>query len=461
MHVFCVDADSEAQRIVVNTALDTDWSVFAADLDGDGDADVLSLSASENVISWYENFGGGVFGPQRIITNSTVGPHSVCVADMDGDGDLDILAACLVEETIIVWFENLGNGVFASEEIIIVAPGFCESMVAVDVDGDGDVDVLYSSSDDDHSGTIAWYENLGRGVFGSQHFVATSLTSFWSVVAADLNGDGDVDILSRITNETHTTIAWVENDGDGTFYDVHVLAEVLISVFSDSLFDGEPLFNGGIDAWIEQHSGPVDAADMAELIEIRDSIVSDEIWSVFAVDMDGDGDIDVVTASFDDTIAWYENLGAGVFRPQQVVVNTTDGIWAVFTADMDDDGDLDILTASWGGDPAINWFENLGVGRFDEKQLITGAVDYPESVFAVDLDGDGDPDILAPYLPDHDTWPACWFKNLGNGVFGAKRLIPSLETSISIDLDNNGNSLPALLQPLNENMVDLVKSIGE
>ena len=48
-------------------------SVFATDLDGDGDADVLSASAGDDKIAWYENLGSGSFGPQQVITTAKIG----------------------------------------------------------------------------------------------------------------------------------------------------------------------------------------------------------------------------------------------------------------------------------------------------------------------------------------------------------------------------------------------------
>ena len=69
-------------------------SVYAGDLDGDGDLDVLSASFGDDKIAWYENMDGkGSFGPQQVITTAAIRPRSVYAADLDGDGDLDVLSA--------------------------------------------------------------------------------------------------------------------------------------------------------------------------------------------------------------------------------------------------------------------------------------------------------------------------------------------------------------------------------
>ena len=127
------------------------------DLDGDGDADVLSASANDDKIAWYENLGGGSFGVQQVITTSAAGAWSVHAADLDGDGDADVLSASDYDNKI-AWYENLGGGSFGPQQVITTNVFWATSVYATDLDGDGDADVLSASYDDDK---IAWYENLG------------------------------------------------------------------------------------------------------------------------------------------------------------------------------------------------------------------------------------------------------------------------------------------------------------
>ncbi|NRB70690.1 MAG: midcut-by-XrtH protein, partial [Xanthomonadales bacterium] len=75
---------------VISSAADGAFDVATADLDGDGDLDVLSASRFDNKIAWYKNDGAGSFGAQQVISTDADGAYSVATADLDGDGDLDV-----------------------------------------------------------------------------------------------------------------------------------------------------------------------------------------------------------------------------------------------------------------------------------------------------------------------------------------------------------------------------------
>ena len=104
---------------VITTEVDNAASVYAADLDGDGDLDVLSASTDDNKIAWYENTDGfGSFGPQDVITRAAGQAWSVYAGDVDGDGDLDVLSASYGDGKV-AWYENTdGLGSFLAQQVI-------------------------------------------------------------------------------------------------------------------------------------------------------------------------------------------------------------------------------------------------------------------------------------------------------------------------------------------------------
>ncbi|MCA9247362.1 MAG: VCBS repeat-containing protein, partial [Planctomycetales bacterium] len=161
-------------------------SVFAADIDGDGDMDVLAASGGSDTVAWYENDGNQAF-TQHVISDSARGAINVFAADVDGDGDMDALSASADDDTI-AWYENDGNQAF-SKRVISNSANWAWTVFAADVDGDGDIDVLSSSAT-----SIAWYENDGNQNFSARSIGVASGPS--SVFAADVDGDGDLDVLS-------------------------------------------------------------------------------------------------------------------------------------------------------------------------------------------------------------------------------------------------------------------------
>ncbi|MGK0153929.1 MAG: hypothetical protein ACI9SE_000879, partial [Neolewinella sp.] len=190
------------QQVITTSAVGA-LDVHATDLDSDGDVDVLSASSSDNKIAWYENLGGGNFGPQQVmsVVGLTVGfVNSVHAADLDGDGDEDVLSALYYAG--VVWYENLGGGNFAAPQVLTNS-GRYRSVYVIDLDLDGDADVLTGTFDSgSYDSYVFWIENLGGGEFGPpQKFCGnssggTNPMGLLSVHAADLDGDGFPDALS-------------------------------------------------------------------------------------------------------------------------------------------------------------------------------------------------------------------------------------------------------------------------
>ena len=170
---------------VISTSADSARSVHAADLDGDGDLDIISASRFDDKIAWYENINGlGTFGPQRIISITADGAWNVDAADVDGDGDIDVLSASTNDDKI-AWYENTdGLGTFGPEQVISTGANNARSVYAADVDGDGNLDVLSASYDDNK---IAWYPNDATAplTLGAD---TLQIGGFWSLQAENVQG---------------------------------------------------------------------------------------------------------------------------------------------------------------------------------------------------------------------------------------------------------------------------------
>ncbi len=347
-------------------------AVYAADLDGDGDMDVLGAAGGNPYFTWWENTdGSGTSWETHTIGGSCGGPRSVYAADMDGDGDMDALGAASSSDDIIWWDNADGSGTSWVTHIVEGDFDNPYSVHAADVDGDGDLDILGAAAD---AGDITWWENSdGSGTIWVTHTIDGNYNFAHSVRAADLDGDGDEDVLGTGS----AGITWWENtDGSGTIWIEHTLDGSVGTARSASAADMD--FDGDLDvlgahdygfAWWENSDG----SGTGWVKHVVD-VVFNTGQSVDAADMDGDDDLDLLGACWDHGFAWWENTdGTGT----SWATHTTDGHpHAIFVhaADVDGDGDADFLGANpWGN--WIGWWEvteYLGSGHLTGSILDAG-----------------------------------------------------------------------------------------
>lgn len=321
-----------AERIITDSIKGAK-NVFAIDIDKDGDSDVLSSSQkSSNNISWYENDGNGNFSKGKLIASTANPANSIYASDLDGDGDPDVLAGLSYK---IVWYENDINngGGFSSQKVISNFAFDATSVYAVDLDDDGNKDVLAS-----WSSAIVWYKGNGSGNFGVKDIITDSVNYAKSVHAADLNNDGVHDVISA--SQYDNKIAWYENNGSGYFPTQKVItdsAEWAESVYAadlDNDNDKDIISASRKDntiAWYENDG----QGNFSPPQVITTSV--DFPQCVYSADLDGDNDMDVFSASsVDNTIAWFENqLITGVSKPSKpnhkLYPNPTTGLVKIST----------------------------------------------------------------------------------------------------------------------------------
>ena len=168
--------------------------------------DVIAAYYQTDTIEWFENTDGqGTFADGLTVTDTADAANSVFATDIDGDGNIDILSASHNDDTI-AWYKNDGSETFV-KYVISSDTVSADSVYAADLDGDGDMDVLSASYSGDK---IAWHENTdGSGTFGAKQTISTDLVDADFVYAADLDGDGDMDVLSASNGDDN--IAWKDN----------------------------------------------------------------------------------------------------------------------------------------------------------------------------------------------------------------------------------------------------------
>ncbi len=328
-------APAEWSEPVVYPAASVPYFLFGGDLDGDGTPDLaVPNEGTHDVSVWRNPSGDGSLSP-RLDYGVGNTPSSVFGEDLNNDGHLDLASADISSGTVSVLL-NQGGGTFAPS-VPYAAGGTTRQVDGADFDGDNDVDLVASSFTTDQ---VFYYENLGDGSFAAGVAYTDVPDGPFALKTADVNEDGWVDLAVGCQNADSLVI--LLNQGDGT----------LVRAFTKSVGDG--------------------------------------IWDLVGNDLNGDGHFDLVgVTSFNNRIQVYAGAGDGTFGQ----TGSFAGFFplGVHVADLDGDGDIDAMSANFNSG-TVGVYRNDGAGNLTLD--VTLPVERSGSyVWAHDLDLDGDLDL--------------------------------------------------------------------
>lgn len=408
--------------------------ITGVDFDKDGDIDIVSLGGD---IVWIENKGNGEF-KERIIPFEIGSPYTMkagkCdITDLDNDGDLDIIVPSTGFYSIqpcdaytLFWFENDGNFNFTPRSITCDKFEDVDEVIADDYDNDGDIDFIATSGC--NPAILTWYENLGNTEFKYHFIEEIGGCNAIPLTKTDLDNDGNSDFILTKENSTF----WYKNNGNANFEKKIISSDIGGDVtISDIDLDGDR------DLIIAQKSSSKNIVLLKNngnnkfLQTFVDENVSNEYTtSVYADDLDNDGDIDIISGSAtNNTLSWHENDGEEIFRTHRIQHHSNSTV-CLFGADVDNNNNIDILTASADGN--ISWIENNG-NKFFTQHMI-GKINEASGVLSLDLDNDNDLDIIG----SGDF--IAWYENNGFKRFTEHVItLNSADEVQAIDLDNDGD----------------------
>ncbi|MEM7513663.1 MAG: FG-GAP-like repeat-containing protein, partial [Bacteroidota bacterium] len=337
---------------------------------------------------------------------------SIEFADVDQDFDEDLILTGETDAGFIAkLYMNDGNGNF-TERTEVPFEGVVNSYVAFgDVNGDDNLDVLISGLNEQEELITKLYLNDGQGFFTESVEESFSGVKQGSIDFADIDNDGDKDLLLSGDGLSPITELYV-NDGKGKFteipntpfLDVYLSSSAFADIDNDG--DQDVLISGWdvtgfpiSELYLNDGTGEFTEDKSAQISPAGSSSIEFE-------DFDSDGDVDLVLSGRSPSLVpfteLYINNGSGDFSLREG--GSISGISAgeISSADIDNDGDKDLLITgqSTGIGGLTELYTNDGSGNFTE--LISSSflgVSFSSAAFS-DIDLDGDQDLIIMGLPE-------------------------------------------------------------
>ena len=339
---------------------ETSASVSLGDIDGDGDLDIVLARGRhwplDNLI--LRNDGKGKFTTEKLPAEADR-TYSAALADLDGNGTLDLVVSNDRPDRKLIYL-NDGRGKFRAAGTFGHPEWPTRYITVADVNGDGYPDIIVADRSSDPAKPVPCYVclNDAKGRFPEEIPLPTQSATI--IVAADLDGDGKIDLFVPHRDGGRSLIFW--NDGTGKF------------------------------AAPPMPFGPEKSTVRAAL----------------AADMDGDGIIDLVVG--DARIGLFIDRGKGgrTFEEPIPVGEKSGAIYSISVMDMNRDGKPD-LVVGWQGARGSIFFNQSHANTLGFKEALWN--DGKGSVYGLalgDLNGDGWPDIVAARS---EAPSAIWFSH--------------------------------------------------
>jgi hypothetical protein len=289
--------------------------------------------------------------------------------DIDGDGHTDLVLQG-------VWLRNPGGPAartatsWSQHTIGSAHPSF--KALVVDLNGDGKMDVVFSSSED--NADVDWWTPESDDPRGKwiKHTILPSAEKVHTLQAADMDRDGDIDlVLAQMhTSSAQEIMVLFNMDRNGLEWKKQVVDTgglhngVVIDIDNDDDFDifgANWAGNPPVRLWINH----LESASQWEYIQVTDQQA--QTFGLAFGDVNQDMQVDIVSGPY-----WYQNPGGDLNREWQQFA-LPEGMHAILTLDVDGSGRLDVIAMKNEGDIALYWLKPIDptAGSWDSIKIGT------------------------------------------------------------------------------------------
>lgn len=438
---------------LIKAGVDHGHSLHTADFNQDGNLDVfcaeMRLNGGNSDAKTWIFYGDGAGNFTESIVAEGIGNHESRPADLDGDGDIDILGKPYNWDSprLDIWL-NHGTGSQTlsldlwERHLVGVMPENGVFIETGDINGDQYVDLIAGAWWWQNPGTLA-----GQWI---RHTIGSPLNNMAFVYDFDLDGDLDILGTTGLGSSSSHTFRWARNNGAGIFS----LYDNLQTGGSGDFLQGRLLedFGSGKQVVLSWHNG----GGGVQTLDIP-ALPSSDIWpfstlstttlseDLSAGDIDRDGDLDLLLGTI-----WLENNGGS--WTSHTLGQITDLHAGAEPdrndlADINGDGRLDAVVALENGTSVVWFSAPVDPTELWERHIVGTVAGQGFSMDTADFDGDSDPDIVVGEHRGDTNNRVIIFENQDDGATWVEHIIDSDSVDTidhhdgtqSVDLDNDGD----------------------
>lgn len=374
---------------------------------------IFQMSITGILLMVYLSAGAQTKFEKKQVVQSFTGPAGLFAGDINGDRIPDIAAGSGTFGLFVITNDLKGSGkwnVIKADDKF----GACIAVFIIDMDKDNLNDIVAGSWD---TGEIAWYRNTGDPSVWIKNTIARNFTQAHEVFVTDMDRDGDNDVLGA--GAGNNQIAWWRNDGGNPgvwtpqvlsnhFMGARSVAAADLDLDGDVDVAGASLNGNEVTVWMNNGGNPFTWTEVTLTATFTGS------HRVQIADMNNDHLPDILATAYSvNTIAWWANPGAiqGNWN-RNIVDNALPGAVIGTAVDLDLDGDPDVVGTGQPGN-RVAWYENTGEPQRPwKKNEVESSFGGPWPLCIADFDADGDPDFA---VGGNSANEIRWYENIQEG----------------------------------------------